>query len=93
MSLMLLAATAATFEPVTAKAHSRVVCKRVWVHGHPSRRCYRVYSHRHHYRGTARTTDNRIANPLTSGFFLRARRQIKKPAVSGRLKRDPHSMP
>ncbi|WGS49917.1 hypothetical protein LFL96_19565 [Paraburkholderia sp. D15] len=51
MSLMLLAATAVAFVPATAEAHSRVVCKRVWVHGRVVKRCRRVpVPHHHHHR-------------------------------------------
>jgi len=53
MSLMLLAGTAIAFVPTAAEAHSRVVCKRVWVHGRLVNRCHRVpvpHHHRHHRR-------------------------------------------
>ncbi|NYH17795.1 hypothetical protein [Paraburkholderia bryophila] len=51
MSLMLLAATAAAFVPAAAEAHShsRVVCKRVWVHGRLVKRCRRVPPPRHYH--------------------------------------------
>lgn len=58
ISLMLLAATATAFVPATAEAHpySRVVCKRVWVHGRLVKQCRRVpYRHYHrppHHRPT-----------------------------------------
>lgn len=47
MSSMLLAATATAFVPAAAEAHSRVVCKRVWVHGRLVKRCRRVPPHHH----------------------------------------------
>jgi hypothetical protein len=42
VSLILLAAFAAAFAPVSAEAHPRVVCKRVWYRGHLVRRCRQV---------------------------------------------------
>ncbi|MGF7132393.1 hypothetical protein P3T40_003876 [Paraburkholderia sp. EB58] len=50
VSLILLAAFAGAFAPVSAEAHPRVVCKRVWYRGHLVRRCRPVPPPRHHHR-------------------------------------------
>lgn len=51
-SLILFAAAAAAFAPTSADARARVLCKRVWVHGHLVRRCRALPPphHRHHHR-------------------------------------------
>jgi hypothetical protein len=47
--LILLAAFAAAFAPVSAEAHPGVACKRVWYRGHLVRRCRQQPLPRHHH--------------------------------------------
>jgi hypothetical protein len=51
LSLILLASAAASmaFAPSSANARPRVICKRVWVHGHLVRRCRPAPPVRHRY--------------------------------------------